>query len=369
MINQVNLLAENVVSVFPMPYSLAQNFIINNKKITIPYVCPESGVVAAASSAAKLCKPTNGFTASADKQIMLGQIVFSDITDPANFVKQLTSNKKELLRWFDRKIKLMKKNLKTVELKPNIVSTPKETFVSLIIEFDVGDITGPRTIGEICSEVAPKVQLFAPESKVLLALHSDFLTKRLARATAKWNFNEIATKSLTGKEVAERIMKLYEFSKENTHRGVTSNKGVLNGIVAFALATGNDAPMIEATIHSFAMRTGKYQPLVHYCLTKDALVGKIELPLSIGFKGGSTLHPFSKITRDIVHAKSAKDYAKIAACLGLAQNFAAMRAIVTHEMIAGNKKLERKFYEQTMRIPRAIPATAPSTLRNDKTLI
>ncbi|MFA6064913.1 MAG: radical SAM protein [archaeon] len=363
MLKQMDLLAENVVSVFPMPYSFARNFTINKKDILIPYVCPESGVVAAASFAAKLCKPTGGFKASADKQVMIGQIVFSDIPNSRDFENKINDNKAEIFEWIGTKSKLMKKNVKPLNIISQIVPTKSGDCISLLIEFDVGDITGPRTIGEICSEVAPKIQKFAPESKIILALHSDFLQKRLARATAKWKAKDLKFKNLTGDEVMNRILQLYEFSKVDVNRAVTSNKGVLNGIVAFALATGNDTPMIEANIHSYASRSGTYQPLANFFINnKNELVGEIELPIAIGFKGGSTLHPFSQVTKEIVQAKSAKDYAKIAASIGLAQNFAAMRAIVTHGMVIGNKKLERKFYGQTLCIPRTISTTTPRAL-------
>jgi len=345
MAKQMDLLSENVVSVFPMPYSFVRNFVINKKELIIPYACQESGVVAAATYAAKLCKTNGGFEASADPQVMIGQIVFSDIKNIKTFEKKIIMNRSNILNWFDQKIKLMKKNVKILGLKTNIVSTPSGTYLSVLIDFDVGDITGPRTIAEICSATAPKIQLFAPESRILLALHTDFLTKRLARASAKWSIKDLAFKTLSGAEVANRIIKLYEFSKEDISRAVTSNKGVLNGVVAFAIATGNDAPMIEANIHSYTMRTGKYQPLVKFHInSSQELVGEIELPVAMGIKGGSSLHPFSALTKSIVKANSAKDYAMITACIGLAQNFAAMRAIVTHEMVAGNKKLERKFY-------------------------
>ncbi|MDD4082018.1 MAG: radical SAM protein [Sphaerochaetaceae bacterium] len=366
--NEMDQLSENVINTFPAPYSIAKNFLINKKQIQIPYVCYESGVIAAASLAAKLCKNNGGFIAEADEQIMTGQIIYTNVKNTPNFKKKIDENKEQINRWINEKILLLKKEIKVKEIEIKIISSEKNEYLSLFINFDVNNYTGARTIAEICSSIAPKIQFFAPESIILMALHTDYLTKRLARAKAFWPLEMLATKVLTGEEVAKRIVDLYEYSTIDPTRAITSNKGVLNGITAFATATGNDVPMIEANINSYSVRNGVQKPLVKYYINnKNELVGEIELPLALGIKGGSSLHPYAKITQDITKATSSKDYAKIGACVGLAQNLAAMRAIVSHEMIIGNKKLERKLYGQTLRSIGTISAATHRPFRDDKT--
>ena len=348
--SEMDKLSENVIGTFPVPYSIAKNFVINKHPIQVPCVCYESGVIAAASLAAKLCKNNGGFIAEADEQIMTGQIIYINIKDARDFETKICENKKQINYWVNEKIRLLKKDIQVKDLQIKIFESDNKKYLSIFTDFNVNDYTGARTIAEICTAIAPKIQMFAPESTILMALHTDYLTKRLARAKAYWSLRSLATKMFTGEEVAKRIVDLYEYSRIDPTRVVTSNKGVMNGVVAFATATGNDVPMIEANINSYSTKSGVQQPLVKYLINhQNELVGEIELPLALGIKGGSALHPYAKITKEITKAKTARDYAMIAACVGLAQNLAAMRAIVAHEMLIGNKKLERKLYGQTMR--------------------
>lgn len=344
MLQKMDLLAENVIGVFPLPFSILTNFIINGKEILIPFACLEAGVVAGACFAAKSCRPTGGFIASSNKQIITGHIIIAKAYK--NAISKILKNKERLLTRASYSALKVKKGVKPLGISCKQFNTKQGRLIGVYVDFDVGNITGPRTISKICQSLTRELESITG-GVVRMALHSDFSIKRLARAKAIWHVNELDfSEKFSGKEVIEGILDLFEYANNDIYRACTNNKGIMNGITALAIATGNDAPLLEAGVHSFTAKSGKYLPLAKFSKNKKGdLVGEIELPIAMGTEGGVTKHPLARTSCKIMGVKSARELAEVAACVGLAQNFAALRAMVTQSMVSGNEKIEGTKHE------------------------
>ncbi len=333
-----NNMIENAVGAMSFPLGIAANFLINGKDHLIPMVIEEPSVIAAASKAAKIARVKGGFIADADQSLMIGQVQVVGLQEPMAAGVKVLKVKEEIIGIANGKSKTLAKigaGAKDVTFRVIDTKQGKMLLVELII--DVRDAMGANVVNTMCESVAPVIEDITG-GRVLLKILSNYATKRLARARAVFSKEEI------GSEVVNDILLAHEFAASDQYRCTTHNKGAMNGVIAVANATGQDSRAIEAGAHSYASRNGRYEPLTSW--SKDSngdLAGSIELPLAVGIVGGvSSVHPLAKICLKILHVKSAQELACIIASVGLAQNFAALRALVSEGIQKGHMSLHAR---------------------------
>jgi hydroxymethylglutaryl-CoA reductase len=339
-----NRMIENVVGTFPLPYGIATNFVIDGKEIIIPFAIEEPSVVAAASNAARL---SSGFETSADEPIMIGQIQIVNCKNPAAAVKRILAKKKELLEIAKTAdVMLIKSGGGPRKLLGVVLPTKRGKMVALQLLVDVRDAMGANAVNTMLEKMAPRIEEISG-GQVRLKIISNLALHRKARAKTVWTKKmlEESTKGLMkGGEVIEGILDAYEFAVASQLRATTHNKGIMNGIDAVVIATGNDFRAIESGAHSFAAYKKEYGPLTKFYKNKNGdLVGEIELPIATGLIGGATkTHPMAQLSLKILGVKTAQELARIIAAVGLAQNFAALRALATEGIQRGHMKLHSK---------------------------
>ncbi|MFQ5405805.1 MAG: hydroxymethylglutaryl-CoA reductase, degradative [Candidatus Micrarchaeia archaeon] len=334
-----NRMIENVAGTFPLPLGLAVNFKINGKEKIIPMAIEEPSVVAAASNSAKLALP-GGFQAEANEPVMIGQIQLVGVKDTQTASNKILEKKDELIQQANaHDAPLVKHGGGVRDIDTKTLETPRGKMLIVLIFVDTRDAMGANAVNTFAEKIAPTLEELS-EGKIRLRILSNLATKRMARAKAVWK------KEVIGEDVVEGILDAYEFAKADQHRATTNNKGVMNGIDALVVATGNDWRAIEAGAHSYAAITGKYLPLAKYSKNENNdLIGEIELPMALGLVGGATkTHPVAKISVKILNVKTAKELSEIAAAVGLAQNFAALRALASEGIQRGHLQLHAKNY-------------------------
>lgn len=334
-----NRMIENVIGGITIPLGIAVNFLINNKDYLIPMALEEPSVVAAASNAARMARVKGGFFAKATEPLMIGQIQVVDLKDPYNARMKILAAKDEIIAKANEQDKLLVSlggGAKDLNVKVINTSTGKMVIVELIV--DCKDAMGANIVNTMAEAVAPIIERVS-NGKVLLRIISNLATLRLARARAIFDKDTIG-----GEEVVDGIIQAYSFAESDPYRCATHNKGIMNGIVAVGIATGQDIRALEAGAHSYAAIKGSYKPLTTWEKNENGdLVGTIELPLAVGLIGGATaVHPIAKICIKILGVKTAKELAEVMASVGLAQNFAALRALVTEGIQRGHMKLHAR---------------------------
>ncbi len=327
---------ENVVGAAHVPFALGINFRINSVDTVIPMATEEPSVVAAACKAAKLCLP-QGFSAKTDDSIMIGQIQIMRVDDLKKAESQLKHHQKEFLAFADSLATGVKKYGGGVkDLYWKTWQTPRGNMLVIYLDVNVVDIMGANTINTVLEALAPRIQSVIGGT-IRLRILSNLAVKRKAYATAVWK------KELIGEEAVEAILDGYELARNDVFRCVTHNKGIMNGVDAVALACGQDFRAIEAGAHSYAAQGG-YHSLTHYEKNKSGdLVGSLEMPLVCGIYGGTIqANPIANIALKILGAQSWKTLAQAAACVGLANNFAALYALSTVGIQDGHMKLHAR---------------------------
>ncbi len=338
---------ENVVGASHLPFGIATNFLINGKDYLIPMAIEEPSVVAAASNAAKLCREAGGITTSSTEPIMIGQIQITNLEDPEKAAKLIQSKKSDFLDFANRQDSvLVSLGGGAKDLETRIINTKRGKMLIVHILVDVRDAMGANAVNTMAERLAPELEKLTGGT-VCLRIISNLAVHRLARAEAVWSkeFLEKSTKGqLKGEDVVEAILDAYAFAEADQFRCATYNKGIMNGIDAIVIATGNDFRAVESGAHSYAAITGKYKPLTKYYKNKNGdLVGEIELPIAVGTVGGSTrTNPIAKIALKILGVKSAKELSEVMAAVGLAQNFAALRALATEGIQRGHMRLHAR---------------------------
>ncbi|HZX19589.1 MAG TPA: hydroxymethylglutaryl-CoA reductase, degradative [archaeon] len=330
-----NRMIENVYGTFQLPMGLATNFTVNGKEVLIPFALEEPSVVAAASNAAKL---SEGFEAKASDPIMIGQIQLLGAKDTKSAIQKILKNEKELVGIANsRDSMLIKFGGGARKIEAREISTARGKMIIVHLLVDVRDAMGANTINTMCELISPKLEELSG-GKTRLRIISNLAVHRTVKAKTVWK------KETLGEEVIENVLDAYEFAANDEYRACTHNKGIMNGIDSVVIATGNDFRAIEAGAHAFASISGKYKPLTKYSKnSKGDLVGEIELPMAVGLVGGATkTHPLAKINVKILGVKHASELAEIIASVGLAQNFAAMRALANEGIQKGHMKLHAK---------------------------
>lgn len=334
--DKIDRMIENAVGSFSLPLGIATNFVINGKEYLVPMAIEEPSVIAAASHAAKLAKSSGGFKASAESSIMRGQIQVTNLLDIKKAIQVISKNKESLLRT----VNSISNNVKALDLKTRIVENEIDGTKMLAAELyvDCKDSMGANTINSMCELLGPEIEQ-KTSGKVILKILSNYATERIATSKATFKKEELG-----GTDIVDRILSAFAFAFSDTYRAVTHNKGIMNGIDAVSIATGQDFRAIEAAAHAYASRDGKYRSLTTFSKSSNGdLVGRIEIPLSVGIVGGiSIVHPVARMGLKILGVKSASELACVLASAGLAQNLAAIRALSTEGIQKGHMKLHAK---------------------------
>jgi len=338
-LKQANRMIENVIGTTELPLGIATNFLINNRDYLIPMAIEEPSVVAAASNAAKMVRPGGGFFTESTSPIMVGQIQLVDVKNPIKAREKILKAKERILAKANEQDPILVKlggGAKDIEVRVLTTHLGPMTIIHLLI--DVRDAMGANVINTMCEAVAPLIEELTG-GRVFLRIVSNLATYRLARAKAVFT-----KEALGGEEVVDGILQAYAFAAADPYRCATHNKGVMNGIIAVALATANDTRAIEAGAHAYAAMGGAYKPLTQWERTVGGdLSGRIELPVAVGTIGGATAtHPVAKICRKILGVQSARELGEVMAVVGLAQNLAAMRALATVGIQAGHMRLHAR---------------------------
>ena len=333
-----NKMIENAIGTFSLPLGIATNFKINNTDYLVPMVIEEPSVIAAASKAAKIAKLHGGFTAKVEGNISIGQIQVLDV-DSKDVTDKILSSQQAIIDLANSKSNTLSKLGKGVkDIKCKEIKTPSSVMLIVELFIDVGDAMGANVTNTMCEAVAPLIEKLTGKT-TLLRILSNYSTKRMVTATATFDKDAVG-----GEQVVNDIISAFEFADNDIYRAVTHNKGVMNGTISVANATGQDSRAIEAAAHAYASHTGKYRSLTKWEKDNSGnLVGTFEIPLSVGIIGGVTKdHPIAKICTKILKLQNVQELACIMAATGLAQNFAAMRALVTEGIQKGHMKLHAR---------------------------
>ncbi|CAC11548.1 3-hydroxy-3-methylglutaryl-coenzyme A reductase related protein [Thermoplasma acidophilum] len=335
-IEKADKIIENVITTIEMPMGIAVNFRINDRDYLIPMAIEEPSVVAAASNAAKVARKRGGFRAFATEPIMIGEIQVLDVPAPYSAKIALLESKQKILDMANTRSKtLSSMNAGARDLEVEIFEYPyRMMIVHLIV--DVRDAMGANVINSMCEYVAPEIARITG-GRVNLRILSNLTKNRIAYASA------VFPKEIIGEEAVDSIIEAYHMAAIDIYRAATNNKGIMNGVDAVLIATMNDWRSAEANAHSYAAMYG-YGPLARY--EKDAngdLVGSIEIPMAVGTIGGTTRSiEKARIAMKILGVKDAKEFSGVLAAVGLAQNFAALRALATEGIQRGHMELHSR---------------------------
>jgi len=331
-------MVENTIGTFSLPLGVATSFKINGKDYLIPMVIEEPSVIAAASKGAKIARIRGGFEATANESYSIGQIQVLD-TDINSAVKKIQESSKEIINLANSQSNtLSKMNKGAKEISCKEVDTPLGKMLIVELLIDVGDAMGANITNTMCEAVSPLLEKITG-GRTLLRILSNYSTQRIAKATAVFDKKEIG-----GENVVDDIILAYQFADNDVYRAVTHNKGIMNGVIAVANATGQDSRAIEAAANAYAARSGQYRSLSKWTKDREGnLVGSLELPLSVGIVGGiANVHPIAKVCMKILKVSSAQELACVITATGLAQNYSAIRALATEGIQKGHMRLHAR---------------------------
>lgn len=342
---QAGQMIENAISVFGLPLGIAPNFIINGRELLVPLAVEEPSVLAALGNAARLFRASGGFLTSSDEPLMIGQVQLLDVPDAEAAQSAILNARAELLALADEaggSIVQRGGGARDLELRqfPQTAAGPM-LVVQLLI--DCRDAMGANFVNSICERLAPRLEALSG-GRANLRILSNLSDRRKARARCHLPAQELARPGQSGQEVARGIVEAAALAEVDPYRAATHNKGIMNGIDALAIATGNDWRAIEAGAHAWAARDGAYSSLSRWRLDEAGILhGALELPLAVGTVGGATrAHPLARIALKILGVNSARDLAEVMAAVGLAQNFAALRALATEGIQRGHMRLHAR---------------------------
>lgn len=338
-IDVADRMIENAISTLSIPLGVGMNFLINGKDYVIPMATEEPSVIAAASNMARVCRKKGGFFACNTGPIMIAQIQVVGVPDIyAARIRLFEAREKLIEIANDQDPFLVSLGGGMQDIEVNLVPSAIGTMLVLHIIVNTKDAMGANTVNTMAEALAPHVEEITG-GKVYLRILSNLADKRLVRVRT------VADKEvLGGEEVVDGIINAYEFAAADPYRAATHNKGIMNGISAVVLATGNDTRAVESGAHAYAARSGRYTSLTHWEKNGEGdLVGTIEIPMAVGLVGGATkVHPIAKLAVKILKVDSALELAQIIAAVGLAQNLAAIKALATEGIQRGHMALHSR---------------------------
>ncbi len=343
-------LSENTISNYFMPFGLAPNFLINNKYYCLPMVIEESSVVAAASLAAKFWSSRGGFQTKVLSTIKVGHVHlnwYGDHSKLESFFNKIKMHLEHQIAPLCANMNKRGGGVVSIELVDNSVKLPGHYKIE--IKFETCDAMGANFINSVLEEVASEFQnqclitnhFSSDIPEVVMSILSNYTPECLVEAKVECSINELGViGQINPQEFAKKFKRAVDIAMYDTQRAVTHNKGIFNGIDSLVLATGNDFRAVEACGHTYAARSGEYKSLSSCEISDDKFILKLTLPLAIGTVGGlTTLHPLAKLSLKILGMPDAKLLMQQIACLGLAQNFAAIKSLVTTGIQKGHMKM------------------------------
>jgi hydroxymethylglutaryl-CoA reductase len=332
-------MVENVIGRIQIPLGVATNFLINDKEYLVPMATEEPSVIAAASNAARLTRKKGGIFTSNSGPVMIAQIQIVNVPNPFATKSILFENKKEILEIANAQDPILIKfggGAKDIEVR--VIDSKKGPMVVMHLVVDTRDAMGANAVNTMAEALAPTIEKMTG-GKVYLRILSNLADKRIVRARTV-----IDKELLGGEEVVDGIVLAGAFAEADPYRAVTHNKGIMNGVTAVVLATGNDTRAVEAGAHAYASKSGSYTALTHWEKNQDGdLEGSIEIPMAVGLIGGATAtHPIAKLAVKMLGVKTALELAEIIAAVGLAQNLAACKVLATEGVQRGHMSLHAK---------------------------
>ncbi|NPV41355.1 MAG: hydroxymethylglutaryl-CoA reductase, degradative [Anaerolineae bacterium] len=342
---QADHMIENVVGTYALPMGVAQHFLINGREVPVPMVIEEPSVVAAASFMARLARAGGGFTASATAPEMIGQMQVLDVPDLQQAKAALEAQREGLLAEANQIDPLLLKlggGARDLQVRL-IEKSPIGPFLVLHLIMDVRDAMGANAINTALERLAPQVERISG-GRVLLRILSNLADRRLARAQCRIPEEALAFNNYTGAEVRDRIIEAWAFAAADPYRAATHNKGIMNGVDAVVIATGNDWRAVEAGAHAYAARSGRYTSLSTWSKGEDgSLLGSLEMPMAVGIVGGATrVHKGAAAAIQLMGVKTAAELAEVIVSVGLAQNLGALRALATEGIQRGHMALHAR---------------------------
>lgn len=337
-------LSENVVGTFSLPYSIIPELVVNGQDYTVPYVTEEPSVVAAASYASKIIKRSGGFTAQVHQRQMIGQVALYQVAEPEKAQEKIANKKVELLELANQAYpSIVKRGGGARDLHVEQIKSETD-FLVVYLHVNTQEAMGANMLNTMLEALKPVLEELS-QGQSLMGILSNYATDSLVTASCRIAFRYLSPQRDQGREIAEKIALASQFAQVDPYRAATHNKGIFNGIDAILIATGNDWRAIEAGAHAFASRDGRYQGLSQWTLDmeREELVGEMTLPMPVATKGGSIgLNPRVALSHELLGNPSAKELAQIIVSIGLAQNFAALKALVSTGIQQGHMKLQAK---------------------------
>ncbi len=357
---------ENVVGVHSLPLGIALNFMVNGREVLVPMAIEEPSVVAGASFMAKLARAGGGFHATTSEPLMIGQMQVIDLPSVTEAKRKILEKKAELLAVADSIDPVLKRSgggARDLEVRI-IESSPIGPFLVVHLIYDVRDAMGANAVNTACEKLSPLVETIT-HGRVHLRILSNLADRRLAQARCTIPLSELAIdrvgaagenrnsktpsgktrpETYSGETVRDGIIAAWAFAVSDPYRAATHNKGIMNGVDAVVIATGNDWRAIEAGAHAYAVKDGKYTSLSTWSRDADGnLVGTLEMPMAVGIVGGATrVHPAAQAAIKLMGVKTAAELAQIIVSVGLAQNLAALRALATEGIQRGHMSLHAR---------------------------
>jgi hydroxymethylglutaryl-CoA reductase len=324
------------------PFKIATNFLVNNKDFFVPMETEEPSVVAAASKGAKLVREGGGFFGKYLKNIMVGQIQLVNVKEFQKAKERILKNREKIIKLANSTNPiLIKLSGGAKDLKIKRVGK----FLVVYLKVDPKDAQGANIINTMLERISSFLEKLSG-GRAILRIISNFSPERVVKVSCKIPIEKLKISKFSPQEIAERIILAYELAKKDVFRAVTHNKGIMNGIDAVALSTGNDFRVIESAIHSFASRDGKYKPVSSWTIKDNFLKGEIKIPLPIATVGGATVTKKARLALKILNVKDAKELGVVAASVGLANNFSALLALSTEGIQKGHMKLHKEFLKK-----------------------
>ena len=331
---------ENFITSYSLPEGLALNYMIDGKDYVVPMVTEEPSVIAASSNGAKLVKQAGGFKTNLTDRLMIGQVVLENVVAPTELAAKLKKDEEQLLQVANAAHpSIVKRGGGARFIRVRILAAD---LISLDLAVDVKQAMGANMLNTMLEAVADYVRTNY-QQEILMSILSNYATSCLVTAHCQIPLALLATKQLAGKEVGQKIAQASRLAQLDVYRATTHNKGIMNGIDAVLIASGNDWRAVEAGVHAYAARDGQYRGLSEWQVVGDNLEGKLTLPLPVGFVGGSIgIVPLVKLNHQLLQLESAEELEKICVSVGLAQNLAALRALVTEGIQKGHMHLQLK---------------------------
>ncbi|HEY2514359.1 MAG TPA: hydroxymethylglutaryl-CoA reductase, degradative, partial [Polyangiaceae bacterium] len=328
---------ENVLGTYALPFGVALNVRVNGHDHVVPMVVEEPSVVAAASNAAKMIRLGGGFQAEVDAPVMISQIQLTEVEDAAAAVRDLRAREAEIVALADRAVPgLVARGGGARGIEVRVLGEPSDRMIVVHVLVDCRDAMGANLVNTVAEAVADRLAAIA-RAQVGLRILSNLCDKRCVRIRCRIPAEALATDDMAGEDVIDGIVNASRFAELDPYRAATHNKGIMNGIDAVVIATGNDWRAVESGAHAFAARSGRYAPLAIWRREGSFLTGFLEVPLALGTVGGTLrVHPAARLALRMLATENAGELAMIAASIGLANNLAAVRALATDGIQRGH---------------------------------